>query len=129
MMNTRRLIATLLISLLSLLQVPMTQAAMLATDQALQSEARQLDRTELLSMLEKEQVRSQLEAYGVDPQQAQARVNSMTDAELAMLNQQLEQLPAGQGVIGVAVLLFIVFIVTDALGATDLFTFVKPINR
>jgi len=37
------------------------------------------------------------------------------------------QIPAGADALGILLLLFIVFIVTDAVGATDIFDFVDPI--
>jgi hypothetical protein len=52
----------------------------------------------------------------------------MTDQEVARLNQHLAELPAGGDVLGVILILFIVFIITDMLGATDIFPFVKPVN-
>jgi hypothetical protein len=42
----------------------------------------------------------------------------------------MNQVPAGgESVIGILLLLFIIFIITDMLGATDIFPFVKNINK
>ena len=56
------------------------------------------------------------------------RIAQMTDQEIAHLNQQLAELPAGGDVLGLVVLIFIVFIITDAIGATDIFPFVHPVR-
>ncbi len=105
------------------------QAAMVGTAQAIAARQGSLDRARLASLLEREDLQRQLTAQGVDIQQARERVASLTDAEVARINQQVEQLPAGSdSVLGVLVLIFIVFIITDALGATDIFPFVHPIN-
>lgn len=105
------------------------QAAMVGTAQAIAAQQGSLDRARLASLLEREDLQRQLTAQGVDIQQAKERVASLTDAEVTRINQQLEQLPAGSdSVLGVLVLIFIVFIITDALGATDIFPFVHPIN-
>jgi hypothetical protein len=68
-------------------------------------------------------------AQGVDPLEAQARVASLSDAEAVRLAGQVEHLPAGGNAIGVivgaAVLVFIVLLITDILGYTDVFPFVK----
>jgi hypothetical protein len=105
------------------------QAAMVGTAQAIAAQQSGLDRARLASLLEREDLQRQLTAQGVDIQQARERVASLTDAEVARINQQFEQLPAGSdSVLGVLVLIFIVFIITDALGATDIFPFVHPIN-
>ena len=55
------------------------------------------------------------------------RLASLTPQELQTLNQQIDELPNG-GIIGTLVLIFLVFVITDALGATDLFPFVDPIR-
>jgi hypothetical protein len=52
----------------------------------------------------------------------------MTQAEVAQLNQQIDQLPAGSGVLGIVVLIFIVFVITDVIGATDIFPFIHPVR-
>lgn len=56
------------------------------------------------------------------------RVAAMTNAEVAQLTTELDELPAGRGLLGAAVLIFVVFVITDAIGATDIFTFVRPVN-
>jgi len=38
-------------------------------------------------------------------------------------------MPAGEGVGGVLLVVFIVFVITDVLGATDIFSFIRPIAR
>lgn len=109
-------------------QVAPAQAGMVGTDQALAAEQGRLDRDELVSLLEREDLQRQLSALGVDVRHAKERVAALTDAEVARINQRLAELPAGGSALGVVVLIFIVFIITDALGATDIFTFVRPIK-
>ncbi len=105
------------------------QAAMVGTAQVVAAQQGALDRARLASMLEREDLQRQLGAMGVDVQHARDRVASLTDAEVARINQQLERLPAGSdSVLGVLVLIFIIFVITDALGATDIFPFVHPIK-
>lgn len=86
------------------------------------------DRARLMTLVQREDVAKQLSALGVDPANAQKRVADMSPAEVAQLNQRIDSLPAGSGILGVAVLIFIVFIITDAIGATDVFTFVHPVR-
>jgi hypothetical protein len=105
------------------------QAAMVGTAQAVAAQQGALDRARLASLLEREDLQRQLGTMGGDVAHAKARVASLTDAEVARINQQLEQLPAGSdSVLGVLVLILIIFIITDALGATDIFPFVHPIK-
>jgi uncharacterized membrane protein YgcG len=104
------------------------RAGLLTTGQAIAAEQGRVDRQGLLSALEREDLRRQLAALGVDVASARERVAALTDSEVARLNQRLAELPAGGDVLGVILLLFIVFIVTDALGATDIFPFVHPVK-
>ena len=76
-------------------------------------------------MLERDEVRGQLQAMGVSAELAAERVARMTDAEVRMLNERLDELPAGAGALGVLLFLFVLFVITDALGVTDIFPFVK----
>lgn len=108
------------------------QAGVISTAQAQhaveQTEQTQLDRDQLLQLLARDDVQAKLTDMGVDVDQAKQRVQQLSNDELVALNDQIENLPAGGSVLGLLVLLFIVFIITDALGATDIFPFVKPIN-
>ncbi|MCX4188866.1 DUF6627 family protein [Methylophaga sp. OBS3] len=104
------------------------QAAMVTTPDFLQSQQAQQERQQLADLLDREDVQQQLLDYGVAPETVKDRVSKMTDAEVAQLNQQIADMPAGSGVLGAAVLIFVVFVVTDVLGATDIFPFVHPIR-
>jgi hypothetical protein len=79
-------------------------------------------------LLEREDLQQQLTALGVDVNDARNRVAGLTDAEVARISQRLAELPAGGDVLGVIVLIFIIFIITDAIGATDIFPFVHPVK-
>lgn len=124
----RRLAAVLVALQFALFaQLPLAQAAMLGTPQVLQEQRQPVDRQQLLNMLDDQRVQLKLEELGVDRQQVAARINRLTTAELAQFNQQLAQEPAG-GIIGVIILLLVIFIITDMLCATDIFSFVKCVR-
>lgn len=124
----RKTVSLLLAALLVGAQIAPTQAAMVGTAQVLAAEQGRLDRDRLVSLLEREDLQRQLAALGVDVQDAKARVAGLTDAEVARINQRIDALPAGGDVLGVILLIFIIFVITDALGATDIFPFVHPIK-
>lgn len=109
-------------------QIAPVQAGMIGTTQVLAAEQNRLDRDRLASLLEREDLQRQLSAMGVDVQDAKDRVAGLTDAEVARISQQIDTLPAGGDALGVVVLIFIILIITDALGVTDIFPFVHPIN-
>lgn len=102
-----------------------TAKAQQATEQTQQV---QVDREQLLQLLDKEDVQAKLIDMGVDIDQAKERVKQLSNEELLALNNQIDDLPAGGSVLGLLVLIFIVFIITDVIGATDIFPFVKPVN-
>ncbi len=110
-------------------QLSPANASMVGTTTVLQQAQQRFDRAELVEMFDRQAVATQLVELGVDPVAAKARVAALTDEEIRQLNQRLAEMPAGGDVLGVVLLLFIVFIITDMLGATDIFTFVHPINK
>lgn len=85
-------------------------------------------RTELRSLLSRTDVQSALESAGIPVDEAQARVNTLSELELAEIQQQLDELPAGAGagsIVGAVVFIFLVLLITDILGLTDVFDFVR----
>ncbi|WP_314018916.1 PA2779 family protein [Stutzerimonas degradans] len=110
-------------------QIPMAQAAMIGTPEVIAEQQQQVDRQQLLTMLDDQDVQKKLESMGVDRTQVEKRINSLTPAELTQFNQQLDQAPAGAGVVGIIVLFLVIFIITDMLCATNIFNFVNCINR
>jgi len=100
-------------------------AAMVSTDKILKQN---LDRERLHMLLDRSEVRKQLEAWGVNSEEAKACVDSLTDQEIAEMTAQIDQMPAG-GAVGTivfaALIAFLVLLVTDILGYTDIFPFIK----
>jgi hypothetical protein len=114
----KRFVSSLLIVCLAGLGLPV-HAGMLPTD---------ADRAQIFSVLEREEVRTQLRANGVDPAHVKARVAAMTDEEAAQLAGQIESLPAGGDVLGILLTVFIVLLITDILGFTKVFPFTRSIR-
>lgn len=106
------------------------RAGLVGTDQVVQALAAQQDRDRVRAFLSREEVRAQMTMLGVDPGEAADRVDGLTDAEIARVAGQIEHLPAGQdaavAVISAALAVFLVLILTDILGYTDVFSFVDP---
>lgn len=124
----KRIFATLFSGLLLAMTALPASAAMVGTDRVLGNATLEADRAELISMIEREEVREQLSAMGVDPDAAQERVARMTDAEVAQLKDRIGELPAGQDALGVILVIFIVFVITDVIGATDIFPFIQSVE-
>jgi hypothetical protein len=107
------------------LHLPAAHAGMVGTEAVVNAAQAQQDRERLHSALSRDDVQAQLLARGVDPAQVQARVDSLTDEEMQTLATHMDQLPAGGSVVGALVLIFLVLLVTDLLGLTNVFPFVK----
>lgn len=125
-MRSKLMIWLVLWSFMGMMTTPL-QAAMVSTPDMIASEQAHYDREELKSLLTRDDVQDQLQAYGVTQAQAEQRVAAMTNSEVAELNAKIQDAPAG-GIVGVIVLIFVVFIITDVIGATDIFPFVRPVN-
>lgn len=106
------------------MQAP-AHAGLVGTGEVIAEQQRSLDREQLLSALSRDDVRSQLTALGVDPADAAARVAALSEEELQAMASKMNELPAGGDVLGVIVFLFLVLLVTDILGFTDVFPFVN----
>jgi hypothetical protein len=93
------------------------------------AEQSSVSRAQLVQWLDRDDVAQKMRAMGVDRAQVESRINAMTAQELAQFNQQAEQLPAGGDVLGIIVLFLVIFIITDIIGATDIFPFIHPVSR
>lgn len=107
------------------LHLPAAQAGMIGTEAVVNAAQTQQNRDRLHSALNRDDVQTQLLARGVDPAQVQARVDSLTDEEMQTLAANMDQLPAGGSVVGALVLIFLVLLLTDLMGLTNIFPFVK----
>jgi hypothetical protein len=104
------------------------QAAMISNDLVINQLQHRSARTELLQTINRADVKEQLLNMGVKAEDIESRVKLMTHEEIAQLNQQIDELPAGGDLLGVILIVFIVFVITDVIGATDIFPFIKPVN-
>jgi hypothetical protein len=104
-------------------------AAMVGTVEVLKENQQDIARESLHMLLDRSEVRKQLEAWGVNSEEAKTRVDSLTDQEIAEIADQMDQMPAGGGAVGIivgaALIVFLILLATDILGYTDVFTFVK----
>ena len=99
------------------------QAAIIATDTAIEIADRKQQINRINEVLTRESVQSVMVKLGVDPADASARVQSLTTEELQTLEENLAELPAGGvGVIEVVGIVAIVLIVLELLNVTNFFT-------
>ena len=117
---------TVFLLIASFVTAPILQparAAVIGTEAAIDLQERADRIAHINTVLAREDVRSTLIDLGVSPEDAAARVETMTDAELQMLVAQLDELPAGGiGIVGVVGIVAIVLVILELLDVTDLFT-------
>jgi len=105
------------------------KAGIIGTETVINSVQGEDCRSKVMDFLDRQEVRDALVQKGISPEQAKNRVASLTDQEIVYLSKTMDQIPAGGdsfgALIGAAVLIFLVLLVTDILGFTDVFTFVK----
>lgn len=109
------------LSLLSLGLAQASGAAMFGTQQVIQSEARDARITRVEMILARQDVARQLILFGVDPLAVQSRVGNMTDAELMSLEGSLDKQVAGGDAVAIVGAVFIVLIILELVGITDIF--------
>jgi hypothetical protein len=104
-------------------------AALIGTESVINTDRAQNAREYLKSLLAREDVRNALVSQGIDPREAKNRIDSLTDEEATLVADQLQELPAGGSffttLLIVALIVFLVLLVTDITGYTDIFPFVK----
>lgn len=100
-------------------------AGIVTTDQIYAS----TERDRVKNFLDRADVQAQMQALGVDPQAVRARVDALTEDEIATLAGRLDQLPAGgDSILGILFAIFIILLITDILGLTKVFPFTRSVR-
>jgi hypothetical protein len=120
-------LAILMIAIFTPYQVVL--AKMVLTETVIESDRADEARVYVNSVLAREDLKAALMSQGIDMKEAKARIDSLSDTEIMLLADKIEQLPAGgdplSTIIGAVVFIFLVLLITDILGLTDVFSFVK----
>jgi hypothetical protein len=105
-------VAILMVILTLLLSVPYQAAfaALVDTETMLDMSRGQEARETLKQFMALEDVRTTIISQGIDPLEADARLNSLSDAEVIQLADQIDQLPAGGDVLGLAIAVLVIVI-------------------
>jgi hypothetical protein len=122
-MLRKPLVLTLFAATLTVgMQAP-ANAGLVDTDQLAAQAELQTKRDEVRSFMARDDVRAKLLDYGVNPTDVDARINNLTEAELLRIQHQLDKMPAGGdgGVLGAILIVILIFVLLDVLGATDIF--------
>jgi hypothetical protein len=107
-------------------------AAIIGTEIVLESARGQEARGYLNQLVAREDIQNALVAQGIGPAEARARIDSLSDAEAINAADKFDQLPAASGffetLLIVAFLVFLILLITDIAGYTDVFPFVRPMK-
>jgi len=100
----------------------LVQAGVVDNQSLLQVQQGQEQRLALRELLAREDLREALVQRGVDVDVVDARIDRLSGAELQLLQERLDELPAGaDSGVGLVLGIIFIFIVLDLLGATDVF--------
>jgi len=125
------LIGLLMATIMLVISIPFQPifAAMISSEDTFYQIKAQDAREHLKALISRNDVTKSLIAQGIDPGEAIARIESLSDSEIIAIGDRIKQLPAGGdplgAIIGAALIVFLVLLVTDILGYTDIFPFVK----
>ncbi|MGD2013802.1 MAG: PA2779 family protein [Desulfobacterales bacterium] len=104
-------------------------AAMIDTETMMDSVRGREAREYLHQLMARKDIQAAIVAHGIDADEAWARINSLSDDEVIRIADQIDQLPAGGGLAEFLLIIilagFIVLVILDITGVTDVFTFIK----
>jgi len=98
---------------------PSALAALITTDVANDLVQGREARERIMRFMAREDLRAALVAQGIDPDEADARVATLTDAEIAQIDGQIEKLPAGgflEFAIAVLIIVLLVIVILKVAG-------------
>lgn len=98
------------------------QAGMIATKQVVEQQQVQSNKQKLRAALAREDVKHLLLAHGVTPQQAEQRINQLTNQEVHQLATSFDELPAPAGAGVLLIMSGPALLLLEFMGMTDLTT-------
>ena len=104
------------------LSVP-AQAAMVGTAQIVGG-GQILDRETMQQ--KRDWIQAELVKGGINPADSALRVGSMSDNQVMQIHQHMDEMPTGAGAAGTILLIFAILALTDWMGVTDIFPFIRP---
>ncbi|MBN2427450.1 MAG: PA2779 family protein [Deltaproteobacteria bacterium] len=115
----------LIFSLASLHFPHMVRAELINVQSLMSAQQRAEKIDQARTFLQRQDVKEQMVSFGINPEEAQLRVEALSDQELNTLAQNIENLPSGAGVgtlLALVGLVFVVLITLELLGETNFFS-------
>ncbi len=102
--------------------LPAARAALLPTQTFIESSQPDTTRSQMQTMLDREDVQMELQRLGVNPEMAKERLAALTPAELQQLQRHMNDMPAGAGALEVIGIVFLVLLILELVGVTNVFS-------
>ncbi len=123
MSHLKSSIAACLSASMILMGTPSISAASMIGTETLASQSLRADtEARVQTLLSREDVQGKLVAWGVDVEKAKSRANAMSDAELQRVAYALDSQPAGGDIVVLIGVIFVVLLVLELVGVTNVFT-------
>lgn len=132
MIILKKCIASALVLSTTLAAFPLPAHAQLVPTETLVAQQHAGDaaagRDRVAAFMARADVEAAMREQGVDADAARARVDALSDEEVAQLDGRIAQAPAGGDVLGLVFSVFVLLLVTDILGFTKVFPFTRSIR-
>lgn len=117
----RACVALVSVSFLTLgMQMP-AAASVIGTAEAIAASSQTDSLATVHAAVSRDDVRAKLAELGVDAVQLDGRLAALSEAELAMLADRLDQAPAGGDALAVIGIVFVVLLILELTGVIDIF--------
>lgn len=109
------------------------QSPMISTSEVIEGISLNQEREKVISFIQSEAIQKHLISMGISPLEAIQRVGTLSMKELKTLSTEIDKAPAGAdfgvgSIVGAAVFVFVVLLITDILGFTKVFPFTRSVQ-
>ena len=116
----RLMVLIMSFSLLGISLPSVSYAGIIGTQTLIENQQSNDSQARVEEFIARDNVREQIIALGVDPAEVQDRLSALTADELRLLEQEIDNLPAG-GILVIIGIVFVVLIILDLTGVVDVF--------
>ena len=116
----RLMVLIMSFSLLGISLPSVSYAGIIGTQTLIENQQSNDSQARVEEFIARDNVREQILALGVDPAEVQDRLSALTADELRLLEQEIDNLPAG-GILVIIGIVFVVLIILDLTGVVDIF--------
>jgi hypothetical protein len=96
-------------------------AGVVTTAETFAAQDRHAQIDDITTMLARADVAEQLVAYGVEPADVSSRLAGLSDAEIALLHQNMEKQIAGGDALAIIGGVFLILLILELVGVIDIF--------